>query len=144
MAGVSLEITLDEIPDLAAAVARAHDLATPFDSAGARLVTSTKRRFETGTGPDGRRWKPSQRALRTGGQTLVDKAHLFNSIVHQVTADTITVGSNLVYARPNQMGGKVGRNHAVNLPAREYLGLDDGDKAMLVEEVEDWLAGAWS
>lgn len=70
---------MDRLEDL---MADATDL---LDDVGASLVTSTLHRFETGTDPDGHAWKPSARATREGGQTLVDRGHLRDSITHRRT-----------------------------------------------------------
>lgn len=146
MTGVSLTIDLDTLPQAALTeiLARARDLHEPLDAAGARLLTSVQLRFERGIGPDGQRWPMSKAALARGGQTLIAKGHLRDSVIYEANATSVSIGTNQVYAAIHQFGGQAGRNHALTLPARPYLGLDEDDTAILREEIEDWLAGAWS
>lgn len=67
--------------------------------------------------------------------------HLKGSI-HQVAGrDQVEVGSNLIYARIHQEGGKAGRGHKVTIPPRPFLGLDDGDTNMIVEKLQAYLGG---
>jgi len=64
----------------------------------------------------------------SGKKTLIDTARLQNSVTARAEADRVVIGSNVVYARIHQLGGKAGRNKKVKIPARPYL---------LVQE-EDW------
>lgn len=117
---------------------------------GESMVTSTKRRFETGTGPDGKPWKPSYRA-KTGkkgpGKTLVKSGRLLRSITFHAGKDSVVIGSNVVYSRIHQLGGtikpktkrglsfKIGKETitvgSVKMPARPYLGLNDQDRNII-------------
>lgn len=75
---------------------------------GNELVTSVSHRFETGTAPDGSRWPESLRARLTGGQTLIKSGRLRDSIAEtgpQLTARSVEVGTNVVYAAIHQFGG---------------------------------------
>ena len=113
-----------------------------LDEMGGEMVSSTQRRFETSTGPDGKPWTPSKRALKQGGKTLVDQGHLRGSITHNVGADEVEWGSNLVYAAIHQFGGHAGRGAVVPIPQREYLGVDDVDIEILEGIGYDFLADA--
>lgn len=104
---------------------------------GEALVSSTVERFETSTAPDGTAWKPSQRAEKEGGQTLVDTGRLRGSIGYEASPASVSVGSNLVYARIHQLGGKAGRGHSVTLPPRPYAGFSEED----LKEARAILAG---
>ncbi len=66
------------------------------------MVGSTKRNFLAGGRP--RRWKPSQRALREGGQTLIKTGRLKNSITGRVRGATVLVGTNVRYGAAHQLG----------------------------------------
>ena len=110
--GVGLQIEWDDNP-LRQAANRlrtfgdryAHSM---WDAIGAGLVAGTQLRFERQVDPRGAAWKPSQRALKTGGKTLAWKMFLFNSITHNVLGnDGVEVGSNLVYAPPMQFGADI-------------------------------------
>jgi phage virion morphogenesis protein len=104
---------------------------------GETLVASTLERFETSTAPDGTPWQPSHRAEKEDGKTLVDTGRLRGSIGYEVGPDSVSVGSNLVYARIHQLGGKAGRGHSVTLPPRPYLGISGAD----IQEARAILAG---
>lgn len=130
---------------------------------GEAMVSSTMQRFEEGKGPDGTPWEPSARAWQQGlghsarkatakrkgrrfkadsgsfGKTLVDTARLRNSISAAVTADDVLWGTNLVYARIHQKGGKAGRGHKTTLPARPYLGLNDEDLEEIAGIIADFI-----
>jgi phage virion morphogenesis protein len=106
---------------------------------GEALVSSTVERFESGEGPDGTSWKPSQRAEKEGGKTLVDSggSGLMGSIGYEASAANVSVGSNKIYARIHQLGGKAGRGHSVTLPPRPYAGFSEED----IKEARAILAG---
>ena len=55
------------------AVAKAGRSKAAMEEIGEMLTSSTVERFSTSTAPDGTKWKPSQRAEKEGGKTLVDK-----------------------------------------------------------------------
>ena len=112
-----------------------------FDVIGQALVTSTVDRFERETGPDGRAWEPSQRALEEGGQTLTDKGLLRGSITHVARRDGVDVGTNVPYGAIHQFGsGDLERPK--NIPARPYLGLDAADALVIERIVERLIEGA--
>lgn len=66
--------------------------------------TSTQMRFRTQTDPDGRRWWPSNRARKEGGQTLRATSRLRNSIVWAVGLGYAEWGTNVVYAAAHNFG----------------------------------------
>lgn len=109
---------------------------------GEALVSGTIDRFTKGEDPEGHTWEPSGRAWAEGvddggfGKTLVDTARLRNSIDYAAAPDALAVGSNVVYARVHQLGGKAGRGRKVTIPARPYLGVSKAD----MEEVQSILA----
>lgn len=112
---------------------------------GEALVSGTVDRFSKGEDPEGNKWEPSARAWMEGvagnkrrrqfGKTLVDTARLRKSIDYATTPNSVMVGSNVVYARIHQLGGKAGRGRKVTIPARPYLGVSKED----MEEVQDIL-----
>jgi phage virion morphogenesis protein len=109
--GTSLRIDdadLKRLPQALDALAReadqAHDL---MDEIGGALVTSTQQRFQEGAGPDGQRWRPSLRATREGGQTLVRRGHLRDSVTHAASGRSVAVGTNIIYGRIHQVGGTI-------------------------------------
>lgn len=116
---------------------------------GEGIISRTKRRFETSTGPDGTAWKPNSPAtlalfqggfgkslfkksgdLNKAGQAkLANKKPLIGEsrdLSRQFTVDVadgiLTVGSTVQnYAAIHQFGGQAGRGHKVTIPARPFL-----------------------
>lgn len=80
-----------------------------WQAVGAYGENSTRLRFRNQEAPDGTPWKPSQRASKSGGKTLVISGRLRGSISHQVRADGVSWGTNAVYARIHQLGGEIQR-----------------------------------
>ncbi|MEO5336873.1 MAG: phage virion morphogenesis protein [Magnetospirillum sp. WYHS-4] len=163
MTGITLSI---DIQDAGAAkvldrvIAAAEDLTPAMDDIGGHLVAAIQRRFELGRGPDGKPWKPSRRVEESkgGGQTLVDSGRLMQSVTHLAHADSVDVGTNVIYGAIHQFGGtirakkgkalafgsgagKVLRN-SVTIPARPFLGLDADDKAEIAVIVRDHIERA--
>jgi len=127
VSGIRLEISVAD-GGLGAALRRGIALGQqPRDlmEAGAQIIeASTKARFETGTGPDGIAWKPSQRQARgvekrrrkgtpkPAHKTLVDTGALLRSIRSEVGDDTATVGADGTatsskYAATHQFGATI-------------------------------------
>lgn len=111
---------------------------------------STRLRFRTEQGPDGRRWKTSLRAQLAGGRTLTKDGHLSGSISGSAGKDFAEWGVNRIYAAIHQFGGVIKAKSsgalkfkmpnggftvvkAVRMPARPYLGVNDGDRADILD-----------
>ncbi|NBC34906.1 MAG: phage virion morphogenesis protein [Alphaproteobacteria bacterium] len=125
---------------------------------GAALEGLVRDRFETGRGPDGRPWPPSRRARAEGGATLVDSGRLRNSIAARPGADSVSVGTDVIYAAIHQTGGTIvprqadklvfttfdGRTVAadrVDIPARPFLGMDEAAWDAVAEQLTGHLGG---
>jgi len=163
MAGVTLTVRAEGLRETEAALSRAADATQHprvlMNRVGAVLESSTRARFRTGLAPDGTPWKPSIRALVKGGKTLVDHAHLRDSITHDAEDRKTEVGSNLIYAAIHQFGGiiraKAGgyltfqipgvgwrRVASVAIPARPYLGVSEDDRVNIADQVGLYLRKA--
>jgi phage virion morphogenesis protein len=118
--------------------------------------------FEQGGRP---KWRPSQRAIREGGQTLKDTGRLVSSIREQYDSRSaaVGVGGDIPYAKIHQFGGRTppttilprrkqalfwpGARHPVKkvrhpgsrIPARPFLTLTDEDKKEIVETLRRFL-----
>ena len=114
-----------------------------MESVGEALRSGTIERFEAEEDPQGKKWKPSARAMAGGGKTLDKESHLKDSIDYAATSDKVMVGSKLPYARIHQLGGKTGKGHKVDMPARPYLGVSEEDMDEVRETMADFLAGAF-
>lgn len=115
MTGVSMEVTLDSA-DASAAMQRVAEFGDDrahamWDAIGAAMVSSTQLRFRGQHAPDGSPWKPSERVLKHGGATLIERGYLLASQTHNVLSDNDGVqwGSALVYAAIHQAGGDIRR-----------------------------------
>lgn len=115
----------------------------PFlDEVGGELASSTQQRFDDQAGPDGQAWKPSQRALATGGKTLKKSGILVGGITHEPTSDYVDVGSGEVYAAIQNLGGQAGRNNATEIDARPYLGISAEDEKMIEDMAFEFIEDA--
>lgn len=114
-----------------------------MESVGDALVSGTLKRFDAEEDPQGNKWAPSGRAADDGGQTLTDTARLRRSIDYAATPGKVMVGSNLTYARIHQKGGKTGKGHSADMPARPYLGVSEDDMDEVKTAMTDFLAGAF-
>jgi phage gpG-like protein len=123
--GVSIRIDIDVTPTrtgLRALQAAGGDMRDTYDVLGRRWVDLTKERFAQGNAPDGTPWKPSQRAEKEGGQTLVLTRRLENSLTHEADDTGVTVGTNVIYARPQQLGATI-LHHAVAYDPESPIGM---------------------
>jgi len=98
--------------------------------------------------PDGSAWeslaastiKHKIAAKKDHQGMLMHEGDLWKRIVHQnVTEDSVTIGSSMLYARIHQKGGMAGRGRKVRIPARPYLGLTEDQKKLLEEKVTLWI-----
>ena len=146
---------LQVLGDLAA---RARDLRPALSLIGARMVESTKQRFDTATAPDGTPWAANKESTldqylhlfkgshkkdgtlsKSGASRVASKKPLTgetwalkNQINYQlVDSNTVSIGSPMPYAAMQQFGG--GKSQFPHLwgdiPARPFLGFSDADQA---------------
>ena len=167
MAGVGIRVEIDDT-EIGRALRRLRqvtgNLRPTLDAIGRKLVVSTEERFETGTDPEGRRWKPSV-AVAAGRKTLHGPGYprLARSISHSADDDEVAVGTNVHYAEYHQRGtapyvirarpgGALhwrGARHPVRsvnhpgLVARRFIGLSRQDDAAVLGAVQRDLVRAW-
>ena len=65
---------------------------------------------------------------------MVDRGNLLKSITHEAAADSVIIGSVMLYARWLQEGTQ-------RMEARPFLGLSDKDYRDIDELLADWLNG---
>lgn len=123
-----VSITVDD-KQLQAALQRLESSVLDMTPAMRKIAGTLAHVVEENLEAEGRpRWTPSQRASSEGGVTLQQTGRLASSIVTDYDAASVVIGSNAEYARIHQLGGKAGRGHSVELPARPYLPVTaDGD-----------------
>jgi phage virion morphogenesis protein len=163
MTGMRTEITgKEETLAILAQAAEHYGHPRPlFDAIGGAMVVSTQHRFEEERGPDGYRWPASYRAMEEGGKTLTDSGRLVRSITHNATDDGVEIGTDVIYAAIQQLGGtvraktkkglrfRIGRNggwvtkRSVFIPARPFLGVDAEDEKDIRSISEQWIAKPW-
>lgn len=84
-------------------------------------------------------WKRSNKTLgrvkgevRAKGKTLIDRHHLYDSYVYQLTDEGVEIGSALIYAAIHHFGGETGRNgHRFEMTPRPVLGVSTKQETML-------------
>ena len=121
--------------------------------------SATRLRFRAERGPDGQRWKPSLRAQLVGGRTLTKDGHLAGSINASSGADFAEWGVNRIYAAIHQFGGVIRAKSAgglkfripgggfavvksVRMPARPYLGVNEDDRADILDVFQRHIGSA--
>jgi phage virion morphogenesis protein len=133
-----------------------------YEDIGEYLIESTKRRFKSGTAPDGSAWAPKspvtiERYRRAGdgnlGRPLIGPSRrLGNEIVKFVDQLGVEVGSNLEYSGAMQQGASKGQFGADrhgrpvpwgNIPARVWLGLSETDERNILDIVDEHLEAAF-
>lgn len=135
---------------------------------GEIVVDSTKQRFVTSTGPDGKRWAENSDVTilnhlrryrgtfsKRGGLTkkgitrLVNKKPLIGEskalstrINYQATNNSVSIGSPEIQAAMMHFGGKKAQfpNLWGDIPARPFLGLTDSDTNNILDTVADFLS----
>lgn len=174
MNGVSITIfikdsgTADALRQVASKLA---NLTPVMKQIGSYVLSSTQLRFRGQHGPDGTPWKPSRRAIREGGQTLVKTASsgLLGSLAWSASQSSAIVGTNKKYAVVHQFGfdGTVQipahtrrvttafgrklktpvtanvRAHPAHMRivARPFLGINADDEAEIRAIITDFLTG---
>ena len=111
MTGAVLELHYDDA-EIRAAMGRLQDFSgermnAAWNAIGGKMVTATQLRFDMQRGPSGAPWKPSKRAVKDGGKTLIWHGYLLASITYNVIGDGVEWGSNLAYAAAMQGGATI-------------------------------------
>lgn len=180
MAGAStpIDITLDDAEiqaGLKRLSAKLGDLKPFFADIGETLLNSTRERFRSQTAPDGTPWaalSPAYAARKPHhkNKPLTLSGVLRGTLVKKVDADSLRIGTPLVYGATHQFGATKGSFGTVaarineytrrtktgsttvrahtrtlrvpwgNIPARPFLGLSDGDRADLLDALDVYLS----
>lgn len=114
---------------------------------GEDLVDSTKRRFETSTGPNGQRWDDNSVVTidkKGRNKPLVDQGNLMRQISYDVFGgNTLIIGSTMEYAAMQQFGGSKSEfpNLWGDIPARPFLGISEDDEREIIATISNYLSG---
>lgn len=154
MSGAKFNVELDQAAAqrmFAAMQAGAARGALPlFTEIGSALEASTRNRLEhTKRAPDGTPWLPLtaawvERKKKKGYAEgiLTMRGDLLNSITFEASATHVDIiAGPTEYALIHQEGGRAGRGHATQIPARPYLGLSAEDQTEIRDATSAWLAG---
>lgn len=159
MAGAFLEITVDD-RELSAALqklqAKLGDLTPVFRDLGEHLLNSTRARFDSQTGPDGRSWpalSPDyvKHKPKNKDKILTLDGFLRGQMTIQVSPHELRIGTppQVPYGATHQFGAKKGafgvnkRGNPIpwgDIPARPFLGLSDQDRADVMDILSEWLS----
>ena len=150
MAGVTFTVDLDPalLADAAAVLDRlgGSNLADISYKVGTLLEDRAKMRInKTKAGPDGTPWLPWSEAYdetrnHAKHSLLIESGDLEESIQNYTVGDVIMIGTNLVYARHQQLGSGL---DVGGIPARPFLGVSDQDRRdiqdLVIGQLEDLL-----
>lgn len=143
-----------------AASEQIEDMTPIFQDVVEYMIGATRKRFATGTAPDGSPWAPKKqttldRYKRLGygrlPKPLVGASkRLGREIFGQATATGAVIGSALIYSRVMQEGAGKGefgadrRGRPIpwgNIPARVFLGISGDDEAAILDIIDEHLEG---
>lgn len=158
-----------------------NNLRPALQDIGEQLIISTKARFRNSVAPDGSKWAPNAESTllamlrkrgglskkRSGSKPMATKKglamkaqkkpligeskRLGNEIFHEVSGNTLRIGSALEYAAVQQFGAKKGefgkdkRSHPLpwgDIPARPFLGISEQDRRDIIDILEEHLEAA--
>ena len=116
---------------------------------GDYLVDSTKKRFPTGTAPDGSVWAPKSpvtlaRYPGSSAPLIGESKSLSQNISANAFSDRVEWGSPMVYAAMQQFGGtKAAFPHLWgDIPARPFVGLSAEDQTSVLDIIGDYVLDA--
>lgn len=142
------------------------DMTPLMQDLGEYLADSTERRFPEGVAPDGTPWAPKSQATmdayrrREGRSSNASvpfrplygpSGRLSSEIHYEAQADSVEIGSNLIYAAVMQMGagkgafGTASNNTPIpwgDIPARPFLGISEDDRQTIPLIVAEYLTNA--
>ncbi|WP_032092045.1 phage virion morphogenesis protein [Necropsobacter rosorum] len=141
-----IKITLDDTQAVKSLREIASQLQKPrrlYGILGETLKKIHTDRFKAETDPEDKKWKRlSDRTLalkrKRGKSTKIlrQDGYLADKTAYNVSNDSVEFGSQEIYARLHQFGGKAGRSKKVNIPARPWLGAGEKDEQLLLRKAE--------
>jgi phage virion morphogenesis protein len=117
--------------------------------AGGVMRSSIEQTFRDQGSPAGS-WPPlaastirRDRTAGVGRKILIRSGRLKNSVTsaqaQMINGKTLVIGSNLIYAGIQQLGGSAGRKHAAKIPARPYLVFRPEDPQRITEALQAFI-----
>ncbi|MDD5274380.1 MAG: phage virion morphogenesis protein [Methylovulum sp.] len=140
MTAVTIDLNDQEIINALGRLAySANHLEPALDEIGATIAASVMLNFTGQHDPDGNAWEPLSEATlanRRGGegQILRDTGRLNRSITHNVSDQSVEIGTDVVYANMMQFGGKKADFPWLwgDIPERPFVGISEEDKAEIL------------
>jgi phage virion morphogenesis protein len=150
MAGAALKLEWDDAQAQAMfgrLIAAGANLRPLYSEIGFALEDSSRERFASETAPDGTAWAPISEAWKERKQErgfsagiLKMRGDLLNSIRAEPDGSGVEIiAGPTEYAAIHQLGGQAGRNKAVTIPARPFLGVSSEDAAEIVDAAKAFL-----
>lgn len=115
------------------------NLTPVFQDIGESLLISHRERFDRAISPDGIPWAElspdyQKRKRRNRDKILVLDGWLRQ--LHYTASDAeLDLGTDRIYGATHQFG-----DPARNIPARPFLGLDEAERATVLDLLEEWLS----
>lgn len=115
------------------------NLTPVFQDIGESLLISHRERFDRAISPDGIPWAElspdyQKRKRRNRDKILVLDGWLRQ--LHYTANDTeLDLGTDRIYGATHQFG-----DASRNIPARPFLGLDEAERATVLDLLEEWLS----
>ena len=123
--------------------AAGRDPSPALKAIGEDMRASTIERFMRAVDPSNTGWaplNPEYARRKRGPGILRETRQLSQSIVWQLAAETLAVGTNRPHARVHQFGFR--REGRLTIPARPFLGTSGADRRAIIETVTDYLVTA--
>lgn len=134
----------------------AANLAPALKNIGEYETRVTKRRFIEEKDPDGSPWvalNPLYAKTKKGAGKLRGQTRSLSAIAYQIAADSVEIGSDVIYARIHNeggtikpksagalvfsMGGQTFKVQSVKIPKRQYLGISATDREEILAIITD-------
>ncbi|EJG1803524.1 phage virion morphogenesis protein [Vibrio parahaemolyticus] len=150
MAGVRYSVRLNDSEIQKAInqlIKRGSNLTPAMMEIGEELLISHDQRFRDQKSPDGVPWAPLSETTKSLKTKNIDTILVLNGLLrgtlnYQASSDNLLFGSPLEYAATHQFGRTTTPNSMIpnkEIPARPFLGVDDGDREMILETLSDYL-----
>ena len=142
-----VNITIDSAKLMAALkrlAAAGHDLTPAMRKAAGIMADAVEENFEQEGRP---KWqslaastiKQREKQGSWPGKILQRSGNLARSITRHYDNDSAIVGTNMPYAAIQNCGGKAGRGHKVEIPAREFMHLEPEDEEDILKSFAQFL-----
>lgn len=156
---ITIELANREVLDyLQQLQQRVGDMTPALQDIGEYLIASTKERFATSTGPDGKKWadnSPLTLSRKKGTQPLIGETkRLSTEFSYFIGNNELNFGSPLEYAPVQQFGASQGafgrgsfktRKGSFPIPwgdieARPFIGISDDDRVEILDIIQSYLS----